>query len=97
VEWNCEKWIESNRVSVSPYVPASGSEEEENPASIAASEKNRKHGCTHGDNMENVKSFFSKYKNSTHNDKNWEDSSHQASTYFSFHNFCPQIFVTINS
>jgi hypothetical protein len=38
-------------ISVSPYVPALGSEVEKNPASIAASEKNRKHGCAHGDNM----------------------------------------------
>jgi hypothetical protein len=42
VEWKGEKWIELNRVSVSPYVPALGSEVEKNPASIAASEKNRK-------------------------------------------------------
>jgi hypothetical protein len=51
VEWKGEKWIELNRVSVSPYVPALGSEVENNPASIAASEKNRKRGCAHGDNM----------------------------------------------
>jgi hypothetical protein len=37
--------------------------------------------------MENVKSFFSKYKNSTHNENNSEDSSHQALTYFSFSEF----------
>jgi hypothetical protein len=40
-----------NRVSISPYVPALGSEVEKNLASIAASEKNGKHGCAHGDNM----------------------------------------------
>jgi hypothetical protein len=51
VESKGEKWIELNRVSVSPYVPALGSEVEKNPASIAASEKNRKRGCAHGDNM----------------------------------------------
>jgi hypothetical protein len=39
VEWKGEKWIELNRVSISPYVPALGSEvDETNPASIAASE-----------------------------------------------------------
>jgi hypothetical protein len=38
-------------VSASPYGPALGSEVEKNPSSIAASEKNRKHGCAHGDNM----------------------------------------------
>jgi hypothetical protein len=37
--------------------------------------------------MEEVKSFFSKNKNSTHNDKNSGDSSHQALTYFSFSEF----------
>jgi hypothetical protein len=51
VEWKGKKWIDLNRVSVSPYVPALGSEVEKNPASIVASEKNRKHGCAHGDNM----------------------------------------------
>jgi hypothetical protein len=51
VEWKGEKWIELNRVSVYPYVPALCSEVEKNPSSIAASEKNRKHGCAHGDNM----------------------------------------------
>jgi hypothetical protein len=34
--------------------------------------------------MEHVKLFFSKNKNSTHNDKNSGDSSHQALTYFIF-------------
>jgi hypothetical protein len=51
VEWKGKKWIELNRSSVSPYVPALGSEVEKNPASIAASEKNCEHGCAHGDNM----------------------------------------------
>jgi hypothetical protein len=37
--------------------------------------------------MENVKSFFPKNKNSTYNEKNSEDSSHQAFTYFSFSEF----------
>jgi len=39
VEWKGEKWIELNRVLVSPYVHALSSEVEKNPASIAASEK----------------------------------------------------------
>jgi hypothetical protein len=51
VEWKGKKWVELNKVSVPPYVPALGSEVEKNPASIAASEKNRKHGCAHDDNM----------------------------------------------
>jgi hypothetical protein len=51
VERKGEKWIELNRVSVSPYVLALGSEVEKNPASIMASEKNCKLGCAHGDNM----------------------------------------------
>jgi hypothetical protein len=64
---------------------ALGSEVEKNPASITALEKNRKRGCTHGDAitwryMENVKTIFSKNKNSG-------DSSHQALTYFSFSEF----------
>jgi hypothetical protein len=37
--------------------------------------------------VENVKSFFSKNKKSTHNEKNSEDSSHQALTNFSFSEF----------
>jgi len=49
VEWKGEKWIELNRVSV-----LLGSEVEKNPASIAALEKNCKHGCAHGDNMQAV-------------------------------------------
>jgi hypothetical protein len=32
-------------------IPALGSEVEKNPTLIAASEKNRKHGCAHGDNI----------------------------------------------
>jgi hypothetical protein len=51
VERKGEKRIELNMVSASPYVPALGSEIERNPASIAASGKNRKNGCAHGDNM----------------------------------------------
>jgi hypothetical protein len=51
VEWKGEKWIELNRVSVSPYVSALGSKVEKDPASIAASEINRKRGCAHVDNM----------------------------------------------
>jgi hypothetical protein len=37
--------------------------------------------------MENVKSFSSKNKNSTYNEKKSEDSSHQALTYFRFSEF----------
>jgi hypothetical protein len=48
--------------------------------------------------LENVKSFLSKNKNSTPNDKIWEDSSHQALTYFSFSEFLSSDFrYNINS
>jgi hypothetical protein len=59
-----------------------------NPASIAASGKNRK--CGHMRTaiiwryMENVASFFSENKNSTCNEKNSGDSSYQVLTNFSF-------------
>jgi hypothetical protein len=45
--------------------------------------------------MENVKSFFSKNKNSTHNDKNSGDSSHQALIYFSSSEFLSSDFRPI--
>jgi hypothetical protein len=51
VEWKGENWIELNRVSVSPYVPALGLEVEKNLASIAASGKNHKPVNAHGNNM----------------------------------------------
>jgi hypothetical protein len=91
VEWKGGNWIELNRVSVSPYVPALSSEVEKNPASIAASEKNRKRGCAHGDNMAVLWRMWSRFSRKIKTQhtlkKNSGDFCHQALTYFSFSEF----------
>jgi hypothetical protein len=73
-----------------PYGPALVSKVQKNPTSIAASGKNRKCGHAHGDNMAvygKCDVVFSENKNSTYNEKNLGDSSHQVLTNFRFLEF----------